>query len=148
MVAGVCRDTSETEAEADIEEADRATDANPDEVVALYVRVLTEDQSLDRQRRLTYDYVIDLLGIEPSSIQVYTGKRSGTSTDRSGHADLMNDLAAGEVDRVIVSEGSRLSRSVRDFAEGVERIVDEHGAALHVPDMGLDLDPDERDPYT
>ena len=37
---------------------------------------------------------------------------------------------------------------MRDFAEAVERIVDEHGAALHVLDMGLDLDPDERDPYT
>ena len=149
MVAGVCRDVSETEAKADVEEADRAAaDADPNEVVALYVRVLTEDQSLDRQRRLTYDYAIDLLGVEPSSIQVYTDKRSGTNTDRSGYADLMNDLASGEIDRVVVSEVSRLSRSVRDFAEAVERIVDDHGAALHVLDMGLDLDPDERDPYT
>ena len=61
---------------------------------------------------------------------------------------MMNDLAAGKIDRVVVSEASRLSRSVRDFAAAVERVVDEHGAALHVLDMGLDLDPDERDPYT
>ena len=70
------------------------------------------------------------------------------NTDRSGYADMMNDLAAGKIDRVVVSEASRLSRSVRDFAAAVERVVDEHGAALHVLDMGLDLDPDERDPYT
>ena len=82
------------------------------------------------------------------AIQVYTDKRSGTNTDRSGYADLMNDLASGEIDRVVVSEVSRLSRSVRDFAEAVERIVDEHGAALHILDMGLNLDPDGRDPYT
>jgi DNA invertase Pin-like site-specific DNA recombinase len=140
---------SETEAEADGKEADRAdVNADPDEVVALYVRVSTEDQSLDRQRQLTYDYATDRLGVEPSSTQVYTDKRSGMNTDRSGYLDLMDDLASGEIDRAIVSEVSRLSRSVRDFAEAVERIVDEHGAALHVLDMGLDLDPDERDPYT
>ena len=35
---------SETEAEADVEEADHAAaEADPDEVVALYVRVSTED---------------------------------------------------------------------------------------------------------
>ena len=138
-----------TEAKADVKEADRAAaDADPDEVVALYVRVSTADQSLDRQRQLTHDYATDRLGVTPSSIRVYTDKRSGTSTDRSGYAELMADLADGSIDRVIVSEVSRLSRSVRDFAEAVERVVDEHGAALHVLDMGLDLDPDERDPYT
>ena len=141
---------SETEAKAEVKEADRAdaTDADPEEIVALYVRVSTEDQSLARQRQLTYDYATDRLGVEPSSIRVYTDKRSGTNTDRSGYADLMADLADGSIDRVVVSEVSRLSRSVRDFAEAVERIVDEHGAALHVLDMGLDLDPDDRDPYT
>jgi DNA invertase Pin-like site-specific DNA recombinase len=141
---------SETEAKADVEETDRAdaTDADLEETLALYVRVSTEDQSLDRQRQLTYDYATDRLGVEPSSTQVYTDKRSGMNTDRSGYADLIDDLASGEIDQVIVSEGSRLSRSVRDFAEAVERIVDEHGVAFHVLDMGLDLDPDERDPYT
>ena len=140
MICPLCANVSETEAKVDVEEVDRA-DADPDEVVALYVRVSTAEQSLDRQRQLTYDYATDWLGVEPSSIQVYTDKRSGTNTDRSGYADLMNDLASGEIDRVVVSEVSRLSRSVRDFAEAVERIVDEHGAALHVLDMGLDLNP-------
>ena len=147
MICPLCANVSETEAKTNVEEADRA-DADPDEVVALYVRVSTAEQSLDRQRQLTYDYATDRLGVEPTSIQIYTDKRSGTNTDRSGYADLMTDLASGEIDRVVVSEVSRLSRSVRDFAEAVERIVDEHGAALHVLDMGLDLDPDERDPYT
>jgi DNA invertase Pin-like site-specific DNA recombinase len=60
----------------------------------------------------------------------------------------MADLKAGKIDRVVVSERSRLSGSVRDFAAAVERIVGEHGAALHVLDRGLDLDPDERGRYT
>jgi DNA invertase Pin-like site-specific DNA recombinase len=146
----VCGDVSKIDAEADVEEADRAdlTDVDPEETVALYVRVSTEDQNLDRQQQLTYDYATDRLGVAPSLVQVYADKRSGTNTDRSGYADLMVDLEAGAIDRVVVSEVSRLSRSVRDFAAAVERIVEEHGAALHVLDMGLDLDPDERDPYT
>ena len=108
----------------------------------------TEDQSLDRQHQLTYGYATDRLGVSPTAIEVYTDKRSGTNTNRSGYADLMDDLETGAIDRAIVSEVSRLSRSVRDFAAAVKRIVDEHGAALHVLDMGLNLDPDERDPYT
>ena len=150
VVCPLCANVSETEAKADVEEADRAdaADADPEKIVALYVRVSTAEQSLARQRQLTYDYATDRLGVAPSSIQVYTDKRSGTNTDRSGYADLMADLTGGSIDRVVVSEVSWLSRSVRDFAEAVERIVDEHGAALHVLDMGLDLDPDDRDPYT
>jgi predicted site-specific integrase-resolvase len=59
---------SETEAKTDVEKADRAdaTDADLEETVALYVRVSTEDQSLDRQRQLTYDYATDRLGVKPS----------------------------------------------------------------------------------
>ena len=30
----------------------------------------------------------------------------------------------------------------------MHRLVDEHGVALHVLDMGIDVDPAERDPYT
>ena len=30
----------------------------------------------------------------------------------------------------------------------VERIVDENEVGLHILDMGIDLDPDDRDPYT
>ena len=139
---------SETEADVDAPERADPTDADPEETVALYIRVSTEDQSLDRQRELTWDYATDRLGVPASAIEVYTDKRSGTNTARSGYADLMADLEADDVDRVVVSEVSRLSRSVRDFANAVERIVDDHGAGLHILDMGLDLDPDDRDPYT
>ena len=60
----------------------------------------------------------------------------------------MQDVESGRIERVIVSEVSRISRSVWDFSATVERIVDENGVGLHVLDMGINLDPDERDPYT
>jgi DNA invertase Pin-like site-specific DNA recombinase len=81
---------------------------------------------------------------------MYSDKQTGTDTDRDGSRDLMEAVEAGDVERVIASEVSRISRSVRDFANSVERIVDENEVGLHILDMGISLsgDPDERDPYT
>ena len=115
---------------------------------ALYCRVSTADQSLSRQRQLTSEYATDRLGIEPASIEVFVDKQSGTSTDRDGYRELMEAVEGGHVERVIASEVSRISRSVRDFSATVKRIVDESSVGLHVLDMGIDLDPEKRDPYT
>ena len=103
---------------------------------------------MDRQHELTYEYATERLGISPSAIEVYIDKGTGTNTDRRGYRNLIAGLEAGDVNRVGVSEVSRLSRSVRDFAASVKRIVDEYDAALHVLDTGLNLDLNERDPYT
>ena len=118
------------------------------EKTALYCRVSTTDQNLARQRRRTSEYATDRLGIEPAAIEVYSDKQTGTNTDRDGYSDMIAAVESGEVERVIASEVSRLSRSVRDFAATVERIVDENQVALHILDIGIDLDPGEPDPYT
>lgn len=60
----------------------------------------------------------------------------------------MAAIESGEISQVIVSEISRISRSVRDFSVTVERIVDENGVGLHILDMGIALDPEDSDPYT
>ena len=115
---------------------------------ALYCRVSTADQNLARQRQRTSEYATDRLGVEPSAIEVYIDKQTGTDTDRDGYRELMEAVEAGDAERVVASEVSRISRSVRDFAATVERIVDENGVGLHILDMGIALDPDDRDPYT
>lgn len=115
---------------------------------ALYCRVSTADQSLTRQRKRTCEYATNRLGVEPTAIYVYSDKQTGTDTDRDGYRDLMEAVEAGDVERVVASEVSRISRSVRDFAATVERIVDENEVGLHILDMGIALDPDERVPYT
>jgi DNA invertase Pin-like site-specific DNA recombinase len=38
----------------------------------------------------------------------------------------MQNVESGRIERVIVSEVSRISRSVQDFSATVERIVDEN----------------------
>ncbi|QCJ47238.1 recombinase family protein [Haloprofundus sp. MHR1] len=115
---------------------------------ALYCRVSTKDQSLDRQRQLTWDYATDRLGIEPADVEVFTDKSTGTNTDRTGYRDLMTAVDDGTIERVVASEVSRISRSVRDFSATVHRVVDDQEVGLHILDMGLSLEPDEDDPYT
>src|SRR5699024_167458 len=116
---------------------------------ALYCRVSTADQSLARQRKRTSEYATDTLGVEPAVIEVYSDRQTGTDTDRDGYRDLMEAVEAGEIERVVASEVSRISRSVRDFAAIVERVVDDNEVGLHILDMGISLSgaPDERDPY-
>ncbi|UPM44863.1 recombinase family protein [Halocatena salina] len=118
------------------------------ETTALYCRVSTADQDLSRQRQITSEYATDRLGVEPAEIELYLDKQTGTNTDRDGYRDLMNDIENGEIRQVIASEVSRISRSVRDFSATVERIVDENSVGLHILDMGIDLDPNDSDPYT
>jgi DNA invertase Pin-like site-specific DNA recombinase len=117
-------------------------------ITALYCRVSTADQDLSRQRQITSEYATDRLGVEPAEIEMFVDKQSGTNTDREGYRELMAAIEDGEIEQVIASEVSRISRSVRDFSATVERIVDENGVGLHILDMGIDLDPSDADPYT
>jgi len=55
---------------------------------------------------------------------VYSDKQTCTDTDRDGYRDLMEAVETGDVERVVASEVSRISRSVRDFTATAERIVD------------------------
>lgn len=79
---------------------------------ALYCRVSTTDQSLDRQQQLTWNYATDQLAVEPTEITVFIDKSTGTDTERSGYRALMSAVTNGEVERMIASEVSRLSRSL------------------------------------
>lgn len=114
---------------------------------ATYVRVSTEDQSLERQLTATHEYAEDL-GADPVSIETYRDKSTGTDTDRSGYRQLMDDVDAGMFDAVVVHSVSRISRSIRDLDQIVERIVEENGTALHIISEGFDIRPDDDDdPY-
>jgi DNA invertase Pin-like site-specific DNA recombinase len=113
---------------------------------ATYVRVSTEDQSLQRQLEATHDYTRDL-GANPTSIKTYRDKSTGTDTDRSGYREMMADVDAGDYDAVVVHSVSRISRSIRDLDQIVERIVQENGTALHIISEGFDIKPNDDDPF-
>ena len=79
-----------------------------------YARVSTQDQNLDRQRvQLRQD------GCE----RIYEEKESGGKSDRKELVRMMDALREGDV--VVVTELSRLSRSVRDLiglVEGIHKV--------------------------
>lgn len=114
---------------------------------ALYARVSTTDQNLARQKEHTWNYATEQLDVAPSNIVVYEDKATGRDTLRDDYQTLINRVQAGDIERVIVLEVSRLSRSMRDLATTVETIVDDNDCGLHILDMSLALEPDDDDPY-
>ena len=114
--------------------------------VACYTRVSTADQNLDRQLTATREYAADRLGANLADLEVYRDKSTGTDTDRSGYRSLMHDAEAGVVDAVVVHEVSRVARSISDLERTAERLR-EADVELHVVSEGLEMRPDEEDPY-
>ena len=88
--------------------------------VAAYVRVSTADQNLDRQLEATHNYAVDELGCDPSTLEVYRDKSTGTDIQRSGYQALLNDAEAGQLDGVVVHEVSRIARSISDLERTVK----------------------------
>jgi DNA invertase Pin-like site-specific DNA recombinase len=114
---------------------------------ALYCRVSTEDQNLKRQKEETWDYAVETLGVEASTVTVYEDKASGRNVDRDGFQRLMSKVRDAEVGRVVVLELSRVTRSMRDLSSTVDELK-ENGTSLHIVNRRMDLDPDEPEPMT
>lgn len=112
--------------------------------VACYVRVSTVNQNLDRQLEATHDYTERHFDTVPT--ETYRDKSTGTDTDRSGLRELLDDVDHGEYDAVVVNSISRVSRSIRDLDETVDRIVEESDTELHIISEGMQMT-GEDDPY-
>ena len=116
--------------------------------IAAYVRVSTAEQNLDRQLEATHEYAVEELGVDPTSIEVYRDKSTGTDVERSGYQRLLDDADAGRVDAVVVHEVSRVARSISDLERTVERLRDA-GVAVHIVSERMVLRPEaeDEDPY-
>ena len=116
--------------------------------IAAYVRVSTAEQNLDRQLEATHEYAVEELGADPSSIEVYRDKSTGTDIKRSGYQRLLDDVDAGQVDAVVVHEVSRVARSISDLERTVEYLRNA-GVAVHIVSERMVLRPEaeDEDPY-
>jgi len=114
--------------------------------VAAYVRVSTPEQSLERQLESTHSYAQDRLGAAPGSIETYRDKATGTNTNREHFREMLGDVEGGQFDAVVVHSISRMSRSIRDLDQTVERIVEDGGAEMHVISESITLTGND-DPY-
>ena len=85
---------------------------------AIYAR-----QSVDRIDSISVESQIEFCKKEMTgeSYKVYTDKGySGKNIDRPAFQELLRDIEAGKVNRVIVYRLDRISRSVLDFANLIE----------------------------
>ncbi|UWG48188.1 Recombinase family protein [Halanaeroarchaeum sp. HSR-CO] len=105
-------------------------------IVAVYVRVSTAEQNLDRQLDSTHEYATSELGVELSDVETFRDKSTGTNTQRSGYQEMMEHVQDGNVDHVVVHEISRLARSLQDLERTVTRVT-ENGAGVHFVRDGL-----------
>jgi site-specific DNA recombinase len=104
---------------------------------AIYTRKSTEEgleqsfNSLDAQREACGAYILSQAheGWEPTSELYDDGGFSGGSMDRPGLQQLMEDVAAGKVDIIVVYKVDRLTRSLADFARIVD-VLDKQGASF------------------
>jgi site-specific DNA recombinase len=93
--------------------------------VAIYVRVSTQEQAkegysvgeqTDRLRKFAeaHDWII---------VKIYTDAgHSGANTDRPALQQMIEDLKAGKIDKVLVYKLDRLSRSQKDTLELIEDV--------------------------
>ena len=91
---------------------------------AIYAR-----QSVDRIDSISVESQIEFCKKEVTgeSYKVYTDKGySGKNIDRPAFQDLLRDIEAGKVNRVIVYRLDRISRSVLDFANLIEVFQKNH----------------------
>jgi len=112
-------------------------------IAALYVRVSTKQQTVDRQLHALHEYADRELP-ECEHLEV-VDRATGTDTDRKGYKHIMQ--STDELDHVVVHEVSRLARSIADFDRTVEQLHDA-GTSVHIVSEGLHLPADDTDPYS
>jgi len=102
----------------------------------IYARVSSEGdrQNTDRQ-------VADLLAYAQSAglevVRVFTEKASGARDDRPVLAECLDWCCAGNADVLLLSEISRLGRSVKVIVDSVDRLT-KAGVCIHFQDTNVD----------
>ncbi|SNR36374.1 recombinase family protein [Halorubrum vacuolatum] len=109
---------------------------------AIYARVSTADQDVARQLDEARDH-LDGLGVE--QIEEYPEVVSGAAdTDtRDVYSELLDDVASGKFDLVVVHEISRLSRlGPTEIHEFIQHCL-EHDTGVEALDVGLNIHVDD-----
>lgn len=102
-----------------------------------YIRVSTSDQTNESQKNLISRYCMDTRMLVDEWIAIE--KSSKKSTRERRIEELIQKLAPGDV--VIISELSRLGRSIREVLHIIERIVNEKQCRIIMIKQNLDINP-------
>jgi len=102
-----------------------------------YVRVSTAEQSADSQKSLIARYVVDRRWTVDEWMEVEMSSRK--STEQRRLTELVDRVDSQ--DTVIVSELSRLGRSIREVLGLIEELIGRKQCRLILVKQGLDIDP-------
>lgn len=102
-----------------------------------YVRVSTQEQSVDSQKNSISRYCIDQKIMVDEWIELEMSSRKSTTDRRID--ELLSKLLPSDV--VIVSELSRLGRSIKETLHTIESITQDKQARLILIKQNLDLNP-------
>lgn len=102
-----------------------------------YVRVSTQDQSVDAQKNSISRYCIDQKLMVDEWIELEMSSRKSTVMRRID--ELLEKLSPSDI--VIASELSRLGRSIKETLNTVETITQDKQARLILIKQNLDLNP-------
>lgn len=100
-----------------------------------YVRVSTQDQSVDSQKNSISRYCIDQKIMVDEWIELEMSSRKSTVHRRID--ELLDKLSPGDI--VISSELSRLGRSIKETLNTIETIIQDKQARLILIKQNLDL---------
>lgn len=109
-----------------------------------YVRVSTQGQNLDSQKNLISRYSVDQKLIVDEWIELEISSHQSTAKRRID--ELLDKLLPG--DTVIVSELSRIGRSIKETLNIIEVIIKEKEARLVLIKQSLDLNPKQKNNIT
>jgi DNA invertase Pin-like site-specific DNA recombinase len=102
----------------EIEHTKRHTMSDPSErYTALYIRVSTKDQQIDRQ---ISDCKQSLTQAQLDNFKIYADQGSGSTADREEFQQLVADIKSEKIDTVVTTEISRISRNASIFTTFLE----------------------------
>lgn len=102
-----------------------------------YVRVSTQDQSVESQKNTISRYCVDHRLMVDEWIELEMSSRKSTVMRRID--ELLDKLSPNDI--VITSELSRLGRSIKETLNKIEQIVQEKQSRLILIKQNLDLNP-------
>jgi putative DNA-invertase from lambdoid prophage Rac len=116
-----------------------------DEQTVIYVRDTAATGSTREQRERAIDYATRVLELDPADLRMLCDTATeARSTEASNDQRLFTLAAAGEIDRVILRDASRIAKTMRDLNERVTELV-EAGVAVHIIEAGLRIGEDSLD---
>ncbi|PSP76776.1 resolvase [Halobacteriales archaeon QS_3_64_16] len=109
------------------------------ESTVVYTRAVSSETSIAEQRQRALEYVTETVGLDEAEVLVLADEGTETrADDSSGYQRLTSLVAAGDVKRVIVTDASRIAKTMPDFYTLLKTLLDSD-IAVHVIEAGLAL---------